>query len=142
MKSESYIQSENGLFKLTVKENGKLEISCKGKKIWSLSTLVAATDFLYFNINGKIIIIGKDNITKWIRPVFTRNTRNGLLLMQNDGNLVVHDHCGRTLWESRSYGKCSTVSGIDLLYILGCSLQTACISKIFSIITEGFSTSV
>ena len=67
------------------------------KKIWSLSTLIAATDFLYFNINDKIIIIiGKDNTTKWITPVFTQNTRNGLLLMQNDGNLVVHDHCGRT----------------------------------------------
>ena len=139
MKSGNYIQSENGLFKLTLKENGKLEISCKGKKIWFLSTLIAAIDFLYFNINGKIIIIGKDNITAWITPVFTRNTRNRLLLMQNDGNLVVQDQCGRTLWESRSYGICGTVSGIHLLYILGCPLQTVSRSKILRIITVRFS---
>ena len=105
------------MFRLTLNQTGKLEVWCKGRTIWSKNAEIADVDFLYFDKNSKMILIGKDNRTEWVTPVFIRGTKHDILLMQNDGNLVVQDECSNTLWQSRSYGKCGAVSGICFSYI-------------------------
>ena len=117
LKPGSYIQSKNGLFRLILNQTGKLEVLCKGQTIWSRKTRKADVDFLYFDKNSKMILIGKDNRTEWITSMYIRDTKHGILMMQNDGNLAVHDECDNTLWESGSYGKCGAVSGICFSYI-------------------------
>lgn len=117
LKPGSYIQSKNGLFRFVLNQTGKLEIWCKDRIIWSKNADIADVDFLYFDKNSKMILIGKDNSTEWIMSMFTRGTKHGILLMQNDGNLVVYDECDNIYWQSRSYGKCGAVSGIYFSYI-------------------------
>ena len=32
-------------------------------------------------------------------------------ILKDDGNLVVYDECGETLWESKTSGKCNVIPG-------------------------------
>ena len=32
-------------------------------------------------------------------------------ILQDDGNLVVYDECGKILWESKTSGKCDAIPG-------------------------------
>ena len=38
MKKGSYLQSASGVYKLTLQQNGNLEIVCKNTSVWSTST--------------------------------------------------------------------------------------------------------
>ena len=71
-------------------------------------------DSLIFYNDGKIYLLGKDNS---IRPkIQSRNSKGHLMLLQNDGNLVVYNDCGNSIWESKTRGKCDTVPGIYIFH--------------------------
>ena len=60
LKKGKYLQSNNGIFKLILQENGNLEVFCKTKSIWSTGTITNKVDFLCFKKNGKLVLYGKE----------------------------------------------------------------------------------
>ena len=106
IKKGKYLQSNNGIFKLILQENGNLEILCKGKSIWSTDTITAKVDFMYFKENGKLVLYSKDDTDLW-----TTNTEDSFfkphkLVLQNDGNLVLLGTFGNAVWSSGTNGIC------------------------------------
>ena len=78
--------------------------------IWSTYTYDQYIDFLYFGDNG-IYPLGKDGSIRINGTLNNFKRKTDLLLMQNDGNLVILDDCGRTIWNSMTAGKCDKNSG-------------------------------
>ena len=82
--------------------------------IWSTYTDDKYMDSLYLDNNG-IYLLGKDgsyrtNIT--LNKTGGTKQKSDILLMQNDGNLVIYDECGRVAWESLTDTKCAKRSGM------------------------------
>ena len=73
-------------------------------------------DSLIFHSDGKIYLLGKDNSIRWRLKIQSRNSKGHLMLLQNDGNLVVYNDCGNSIWESKTRGKCDTVPGIYIFH--------------------------
>ena len=89
MKKGSYIQSENGIYKFTLNETGKLEIWCKNEKIWWTNTSSDDNlDAMYFDENGTFYLRGKDQKVLWRTENESKGVKLELLLLQNDGNLA------------------------------------------------------
>ena len=99
-----YLQSRNGYYRLYLRRNGNLVLSCKERPIWTSFTLNNTVDFLYFDEEGiSLILRGKDNITVW------RAHSTGLgkeLVLQDDGKLVLYNSCNSSIWEIGDNKKC------------------------------------
>ena len=90
-KKGKYLQSNHGIFKLTIQESGSLEILCRNKSIWSTDTTTDNVDFMYLKTNEKLVLYGMDETDVW-----EIDTSNGVLepqklQLENDGNLVLLD---------------------------------------------------
>ena len=112
MKIREVLQSQNGVYRLVLNDTGNLEIWCKREKLWTTNTDDNYVNSLVFNNDGKIYHLGKDNSSRWQSKLSSTNSKPHLMLLQNDGNLVVYNECGNKLWESRARGKCDTIPGI------------------------------
>ena len=112
MKIGKSLQSQNGDSRLILNETGNLEIWCKMKKIWTTNTNDDLVDFLIFKDDGKIYLLAKDNHSRLEIGTSLTNSRPHLMLIQNDGSLVIYDECGNRHWESRTKGLCSGTPGI------------------------------
>ena len=66
LKKGKHLQSNNGIFKLTLQENGSLEILCRNKSIWSTDTITDNVDFMYLKTNGKLVLYGKRKTDVWV----------------------------------------------------------------------------
>ena len=99
-----YLQSRNGTYKLHLRENGNLVLTCKKRPIWTSSTSNNTVDFLYFDEEGiSLILRGKDNSTVWR----ARSTGLGKeLVLQDDGKLVLYNSCNLSIWEIGDNKKC------------------------------------
>ena len=99
-----YLQSRNGTYKLHLRKNGNLVLTCKGRPIWTSFTSNNTVDFLYFDEEGiSLILRGKDNSTVWRAP------SKGLgkeLVLQDDGKLVLYNSCNTSIWEIGDNKKC------------------------------------
>ena len=106
------LQSQNGDSRLILTHNGNLEIWCKKKKIWTTNTSDHYVDSAIFKDDGKIYLLAKDNHSRLEIGISLKKSRPGLMLMQNDGNLLICDECGNRHWESRTGKLCSGTPGI------------------------------
>ena len=101
LKKAKHLQSNNGIFRLTLQENGNLEILCKNKSIWLTDTITDGVDFMYMKTNGKLVLYGKDETDVW-----EIDTSHGPLLgppklqLKNDGSLVHLNEFNSVLWAS------------------------------------------
>ena len=97
-----YLQSRNGRYKLYLRKNGNLVLTCKERPIWTSFTSNSTVNFLYFDEEGTSLILrGKDNSTVWRAP----STGLGKeLVLQDDGKLVLYNSCNTSVWEIN--GKC------------------------------------
>ena len=116
MKVRKNLQSRNGVYRLVLNDTGNLEIWCKREKIWTTNTDDDYIESLIFDNDGKISLLGKDNSSRWQMKLLSRNSKPHLMLLQNNGNLVVYNECGNRLWESRTRGKCDNISGIYISF--------------------------
>ena len=111
------LQSQNGDSSLNLTGTGNLEIWCKNKKLWTTNTNDDYVDFLIFKDDGKIYLLAKDSHSRLEIGLSFRNSRPQMMLIQNDGNLVIYDECGNRKWESRTGGLCSGTPGIYMFFI-------------------------
>ena len=131
MKKGSYIQSENGIYKFTLNETGKLEIWCKNEKIWWTNTSSDDNlDAMYFDENGTFYLRGKDQKVLWRTENESEGVKLELLLLQNDGNLAGYDKCGNRVWSTRTSSKCLIKPGMHSrklhLFIHNVNLHISC----------------
>ena len=117
LKVRKNLQSRNGVYRLILNDTGNLEIWCKREKIWTTNTDDDYIESLIFDNDGKISLLGKDNSSRWQMKLSSRNSKPHLMLLQNNGNLVVYNECGNRLWESRTRGKCDNISGIYMFFL-------------------------
>ena len=113
MKIGKRLQSQNGDSTLILTYTGNLEIWCKKKKLWTTNTNDDYVDSLIFKDDGKIYLLAKDNHSRLEIGTSLTNSRPHLMLIQNDGNLVIYDECGNRHWESRTGKLCSGTPGIN-----------------------------
>ena len=82
------------------------------KKLWTTNTNDDYMNSLNFKDDGNIYLLGKDNNTRWSTGIKSSNQKPYLMLIQDDGNLVIYDKCGTRTWESRTERQCSDTPGI------------------------------
>ena len=107
---ENFIQSESGSSKFVLNKTGNLEIWCINKMIWSTFSDDTYIHLLYFGDNG-IYPLGKDGSIRINGTLNNFKQKANLLLMHNDGSLVIYDDCGGIIWQSMTEGKCEKNSG-------------------------------
>ena len=113
LKTGKSLQSQNGDSRLILTDTGNLEIWCKKKKLWATNTNDGYVDSLIFKDDGKIYLLAKDNHSRLEIGTYLTNSRPHLMLMHNDGNLVIYDECGNRHWESGTGKLCSGTPGIN-----------------------------
>ena len=106
LKKGKHLQSNNGIFKLTLQENGSLEILCRNKSIWSTDTITDNVDFMYLKTNGKLVLYGKDETDVWETDTSYSVFEPQKLQLKNDGNLVLLDQFNSVVWASATDSVC------------------------------------
>lgn len=106
LKKGKHLQSKNGIFKLTLQENGSLEILCRNKSIWSTDTITDNVDFMYLKTNGKLVLYGKDETDVWETDTSYSVFEPQKLQLKNDGNLVLLDQFNSVVWASATDSVC------------------------------------
>ena len=104
MAKEKYLQSRNSIYKLYLRRNGNLVLTCNERPIWTSFTSNNTVAFLYLDEEGiSLILRGKNNNTIW------RAQTKGLgkeLVLQDNGKLVLYNSCNRSVWEIGDNRKC------------------------------------
>ena len=104
MAREKYLESRNGAYKLHLRRNGNLVLTCQGRPIWTSFTSNNTVDYLYFDEEGiSLILRGKDNSTVWRAPSAGIGKE---LVLQDDGKLVLYNSCNASVWEIGDNKKC------------------------------------
>ena len=117
LKRGKYIESKNKNQRLILSSEGNLEIYCGRKIVWSKGNKSAY--YLYFHKNGTLVLYGKSNNQIWkASNIWNRKSTPDVLFMQDDGNLVLYDECGKPYWESNTYDKCGADLGLMFLTFL------------------------
>ena len=106
LKKGKHLQSKNGIFKLTLQENGSLEILCRNKSIWSTDTITDNVDFMYLKTNGKLVLYGKDETDVWETDTSYSVFEPQKLQLKNDGDLVLLDQFNSVVWASATDSVC------------------------------------
>ena len=106
LKKGKHLESNNGIFKLTLQENGNLEILCKNKSIWSTETITDNVDFMYLKANGILVLHGKDETDVWGIDTIYAAFEPQKLQLKNDGNLVLLSQFNNVLWASATDSVC------------------------------------
>lgn len=98
MKKGNHLQSVNGVYKLSLQQNGNLEILCKGTSIWSSNTFDSNIEEMRFQDNGIVGLFKPSSdwdvwssLPHWKGIIFPIS-----LVMQSDGNLRVFERNHRT----------------------------------------------
>ena len=73
--------------------------------VWSTYTFDKYMEFLYFGGDG-LYLLGKDGSNRRNVTLFTLKQKSDLLMMQNDGNLVIFDKYGGKVWKNNPDKKC------------------------------------
>ena len=111
MKKGEFIQSESEIYKLLLNETGNLEIWCTNEMVWSTYTYDKYMEFLYLGSDG-IYLLGKDHSNRLNGPLGKLKEKADLMLLQNDGSLVIFDKCGRIVWKYMPDTKCDKHPGM------------------------------
>ena len=113
LKIGKYLQSQNGASMLVLNDTGNLEILCRRQKIWTTDTNDSFVNYLFFKNDGKIYLLGKDNSSRWYTKTSPTNLKSRMMLILNDGNVVVYDTCGNRQWQSPTGAPCTSTPGIN-----------------------------
>ena len=104
LRREKHLESRDKRYKLYLRKNGNLVLTCDERPIWSSFTSNNTVDFLYLDEEGTSLILrGKDNSTVW------RAQSKGLgkkLVLQDDGKLVLYNSCNASIWTIGDNKKC------------------------------------
>ena len=111
LKRGESIQSENGIYELILNETGNLEIWCANEMVWSSYTYDKYMESLYLGSDG-LYLLGKDDSNRLNGALDKLKQGADLLLLQNDGNLVVFDICGRMALTYRPHLACDINPGV------------------------------
>lgn len=111
-KTGDYLQSRNGILKLQLNSNGNLVIHCNYKQIWSSNTSSNSIKSLHFGKNNTQSLGKKRNRSTWEAELSRKNLYHKYFVLQDDGNLVISDKCGKILWESKTSGICNVIPGM------------------------------
>ena len=79
--------------------------------VWSTYTYDKYIEFLYFGSDG-IYLIGKDGSNRLNGTLDNLKQKANLLILQNDGNLVIFDKCGGIVQKYKPDTKCDKNPGI------------------------------
>ena len=109
----SHLQSASGAYKLSLQQNGNLEIVCKNSSVWSTSTFDSDIISMRFDDFG---IIGlrkpSSSLNVWSSmPDWQGSINPESLIMQDDGNLMAFErelisNKKRQIFATNSFGKC------------------------------------
>lgn len=80
--------SLNGLYKLTLQEDGNLVLYQKNKAIWFTGTQGQAIQSLTMQTDGNAVLYKYSGASAWDSK--TSGNPNSYLVLQDDGNLVVY----------------------------------------------------
>ena len=122
MKKGEFIQSDGGIYKLLLNETGNLEIWCTNQMVWSTYTYDKYIEFLYFGSDG-IYLLGKDGSNRLNGTLDNLKQKANLLILQNDGNLVIFDKCGGIVQKYKPDTKCDKNPGILFFWCFEISLS-------------------
>ena len=113
MKKGNHLQSMNGVYKLSLQQNGNLEILCKGTSIWSSNTFDPNIEEMRFQDNGVMSLFKpSSDVDVWsVVPGWEDNIFATSLVMQSDGNLRAFKGIIRTngiaqIYATKTNGKC------------------------------------
>ena len=85
------------IYKLNLKENGNLVLTCHNRPIWTSNTSNKGVDFLYFDREGTSLALRrKDNSNVWKIQTAALGKE---LVLQEDGKLVLYNSCNTSIWE-------------------------------------------
>lgn len=128
----NYLQSENRRYKLVLRETGNLEMYCGKVLIWASNTFDNTIIGLYFDDYSGITLVGHLIHRKRIlrTPYGVNEIKTYLLVLRNDGNLVLYSHSkGRTYLTGieaslGTGGKCSKSKNFLLFCHLSFAIDT------------------
>ena len=103
----SSIKSENGIYKLILRESGNLELMCRDTSLWSSKTENPYVDVFQYQSNGNLVIRKADGRYLWESKTVHDVKPPGRLVLQNDGNLILYAD-SEAIWHTNTYGKCHT----------------------------------
>ena len=99
-----YLESRNKTYKLNLRKNGNLVLTCEERPIWTSFTSNNNVDFLYLDEEGTSLILrGKNNSTVWRAHSKWLGKK---LILQDDGRLVLYNSCNTSIWEIGKNKKC------------------------------------
>ena len=100
----SSIESKNGVYKLILRESGKLELMCNDTSLWSSKTKNPDVDVFQYQSNGNLVIRKANGTYLWESKTMHDVNSPDRLVLQDDGNLVLY--AGNTSkWHTKTYNK-------------------------------------
>ena len=92
------LRSANGIFHLTMQDDGNLVLYVGGKAYWATNTAGNKGAQAYMQDDGNLVVYGPWRKVLWASG--SSGTGKGKLVMQNDGNLVIYNPSGKAVWAS------------------------------------------
>ena len=122
LKSGNFLESSNGKYRLYLREDGYLDLTCGETAIWNTSKMGYNVDFFYFGKNGlNLFLHGKDGLNLllygnkkhsiWKARAATTGQAKTLILHE-DGNLVLSDGCNKSIWETQTSQNFKCLKGL------------------------------
>ena len=106
LKKGDYLESKNKIYRLYLRQNGNLVLTCQKRPIWISFTFNETVDFLYFDGEGTSLVLrGKGNSSVW--KIQTTSLGKELVLQEN-GKLVLYNFCNESIWEKGGEKLCRT----------------------------------
>ena len=97
LRKGEYLKSRNEMYKLYLRQNGNLVLTCQERSIWISFTSNKSVNFLYFDGEGTSLALrGKDNRNVWKIQTAVLGKE---LVLENNGKLVLYNSCNRSIWE-------------------------------------------
>ncbi|WP_169727332.1 LysM peptidoglycan-binding domain-containing protein [Segniliparus rugosus] len=90
------LSSDNGVFTLTLQDDGNLVLAEGSTPVWSTQTNGTGASRLEVQTDGNVVLYTDSNESKWA----TGTSGQVRLELQNDRNLVVYGADGSALWNS------------------------------------------
>jgi len=102
LRSNEYLMSANGKYRLVMQGDGNLVIYNGGRAIWATATRKDDGKRIVLQGDGNLVMYGSGGSAPWATR--TNGKPATRLVMQNDGNLVLYGE-GKAFWASNTRGR-------------------------------------